>query len=57
MLDFLQNGYVIIMLCNGNEEKVENVLEECIMLTLQVGNDFTWGCYLTLLKGQETLKR
>ena len=57
MLDFLQNGYVIIMLCNGNEEKVENVLEECIMLTLQVRNDFTWGCYLTLLKGQETLKR
>jgi len=41
MLDFLQNGYGIIMLCNGNEEKVENVLEECIMLTLQVGNDFT----------------
>ena len=41
MLNFLQNGYDIKMLGNGNEEKVENVLEEYIMLTLQVEIDFT----------------
>ena len=41
MLNFLQNEYGIKMLGNGNEEKVENVLEEYIMLTLQVEIDFT----------------
>ena len=41
MLNSLQNGHGIKMLSNGNEEKVENVLEEYIVLTLQVEIDFT----------------
>ena len=40
MLNFLQNGYGIVLTSNGKEGNLNILLEECITQILQVEKDF-----------------